>query len=223
MARRPYSVQLLGPTRIASPTKRIELQAALRDVSEGLASSGMARLRRGASTILDTLVSCYQLPKLQLSVFDRPRPSFTGQRFSGELHGDYTSPGRIRIWTRTAKRGQTVAFLTFLDTLLHEFLHHYDLNFLKLPDTVHSENFYKRLGSLRAVVRQREQADTGSTAFSTPLSFAPIFRALKQPEAVESPKPRQGSPTAAPAGPPTAPSPRRRRREPDPAQPMLPF
>ncbi len=48
----------------------------------------------------------------------------------------------------TAKRGQVVAFKTFLRTLLHEICHHLDYTLLDLPDSFHSRGFYKRESSL---------------------------------------------------------------------------
>jgi hypothetical protein len=184
---------------------------ALADVEQGLETDALPRVRRGAAAVLHLLCRAYGVPPLAVAVYDRPRPSLRGSRFSGELHGDYTPPGRIRIWARTAKRGQRVAFLTFLDTLLHEFLHHYDLTFLRLPDTVHSENFYKRLGSLRGLV----MAGRGpAEPFAPGLSFAPIERALEAARDGEAPRPEE------PVSPPAT---RRRPRPVPEEQPLLPF
>jgi len=54
----------------------------------------------------------------------------------------------ITIDNRTAVRGQIVASKTFIDTLLHEWLHHYD--FLKLRlNSIHTKGFYLRLNDLK--------------------------------------------------------------------------
>lgn len=71
----------------------------------------------------------------------------------GELHGFYRTRaqgarGNISVWMRTARRRQVVAFRTFLRTLLHEVCHHLDFNLLRLPDSYHTEGFYKREASL---------------------------------------------------------------------------
>jgi hypothetical protein len=71
----------------------------------------------------------------------------------GELHGLYTpgSDGRlaqVTVWMRTARRHQVVKFRTFLRTLLHELGHHLDYEMLGLPDSFHTEGFYKRESSL---------------------------------------------------------------------------
>jgi hypothetical protein len=70
----------------------------------------------------------------------------------GELHGLYTvTAGRrpkIQLWMRTAKQKRVVAFRTFLRTMLHEVGHHVDYALLRLPDSFHTEGFYKRESSL---------------------------------------------------------------------------
>ncbi|MGE0682388.1 MAG: hypothetical protein AB7P69_16000 [Candidatus Binatia bacterium] len=72
----------------------------------------------------------------------------------GELHGLYTqysggSPNAsIEVWMRTAKRGQVVAFRTFLRTLLHEVCHHLDYTYLQLRESYHTQGFFQRESSL---------------------------------------------------------------------------
>ncbi len=70
----------------------------------------------------------------------------------GELHGLYTQDGdeaaRIRVWMRTARRADVVAFRTFLRTLLHELCHHLDFEVLGLDRSFHTEGFFRRESSL---------------------------------------------------------------------------
>ncbi len=71
----------------------------------------------------------------------------------GELHGIYhpangTGRDRITLWMRTAKRGQVVAYRTFLRTLLHEVCHHLDYTYLRLSASLHTVGFYRRESSL---------------------------------------------------------------------------
>ena len=76
----------------------------------------------------------------------------------GELHGLYTQYGggspsdSIRVWMRTAKRGQVVAFRTFLRTLLHEVCHHLDYTYLNLSESYHTQGFFQRESSLFHVI-----------------------------------------------------------------------
>jgi hypothetical protein len=86
----------------------------------------------------------------------------------GELHGLYTQYGNggpsdsIQVWMRTAKRGQVVAYRTFLRTLLHEVCHHLDYCFFNLRESYHTEGFFQRESSLfRTIVQQ--PAESGLT------------------------------------------------------------
>ena len=58
----------------------------------------------------------------------------------------------ITLWMRTAKRGQVVAYRTFLRTLLHELCHHLDYTYLHLRDSLHTQGFYQRESSLFAAL-----------------------------------------------------------------------
>jgi hypothetical protein len=91
----------------------------------------------------------------------------------GELHGLYTQDeddlARIRVWMRTARRGDVVAFRTFLRTLLHELCHHLDFEVLGLDRSFHTEGFFRRESSL---VRQL-----------VPAARRPAQRALPLPPA----------------------------------------
>jgi len=55
----------------------------------------------------------------------------------------------IYINNRTAVRGQILAPKTFFDTLIHEWLHHYDHEKLGL-NSIHTSGFYARLKDLKA-------------------------------------------------------------------------
>ena len=65
----------------------------------------------------------------------------------------YYKPGAkyIYINNRTAVRGQILAPKTFLDTLLHEWMHHYDHEKLGL-NSIHTAGFYARLRDLKVRV-----------------------------------------------------------------------
>jgi hypothetical protein len=54
----------------------------------------------------------------------------------------------IYIQNRTAVRGQLLAPKTFVNTLLHEWMHHYDFKQLKL-NSIHTKGFYLRLRFLQ--------------------------------------------------------------------------
>lgn len=107
------------------------------------------------------ITSSLSLPSLRVKVLAvRPSASW------GELHGLYEpAHGRaaavITLWMRTAKQRRVVAFRSFLRTLLHELCHHLDYELYRLPDSFHTEGFYKRESSLfhQLVTGQEQQAD----------------------------------------------------------------
>jgi hypothetical protein len=100
------------------------------------------------------------VPPLRVKVLAvRPSASW------GELHGLYEpAEGRasavISLWMRTAKHRRVVAFKSLLRTLLHELCHHLDYELYKLPDSFHTEGFYKRESSLfHQLVEEQLPAD----------------------------------------------------------------
>jgi hypothetical protein len=49
---------------------------------------------------------------------------------------------------RTAAKRRTVAFRTFVRTLLHELCHHLDFELYNLPESFHTRGFFQRESSL---------------------------------------------------------------------------
>jgi len=117
------------------------LRAALeRDDRQAVQTAGHA--------LIDALTRGYRVPPIRVRVLAQ-RPSDD----TGELHGLYepedgATPARITVWMRTAQRTQVVKFRTFLRTLVHEVCHHLDYELFELPETFHTEGFYKRESSL---------------------------------------------------------------------------
>jgi hypothetical protein len=104
------------------------------------------RTERVAQVICDELCAALRVPTLRVQV-KATRPS----NRRGELHGLYQSAGPsqvISVWMFTAKRGQVVAYKTFLRTLIHEMGHHLDYQLLKMSDSFHTDGFFKRESSL---------------------------------------------------------------------------
>ena len=110
-------------------------------------------VERLAQAISDEICLALQVPAVRVRVRGT-RPSDA----RGELHGLY-SPGqrqdRIEVWMITAKRGQVVAFKTFLRTLLHEICHHLDYELLRLSSSLHTDGFFKRESSLFAEIARQ--------------------------------------------------------------------
>jgi hypothetical protein len=137
-----------------TPTR--QLFEATSSLETALGAEDHQRVEALAQTIVNHI--CWQLSIRPVLVqVQGVRPS----NRRGELHGLYTqySGGSrndsIRVWMRTAKRGQIVAFRTFLRTLLHEVCHHLDYHHLHLRESYHTEGFFQRESSLfRTIVQQ---------------------------------------------------------------------
>jgi hypothetical protein len=117
-----------------------------------------------AENLLYALAGALRVPPLRVQVL-AVRPS----RNSGELYGLYHGadggqPARVTVWMRTAQRHQPVKFRTFLRTLLHELCHHLDYTLLRLPDSFHTDGFYRRESSLLRQLLPREMLRTASVA-----------------------------------------------------------
>jgi hypothetical protein len=135
--------------------------AALPDI---LKTADPARVERAAQLIADEITVALGAGTVRI-VVSGTRPS----NARGELHGLYTvssngGPASIKVWMITAKRGQVVAFKTFLRTLLHEICHHLDYALLRLRDSFHTDGFYQRESSLFYRIGAASAADLRLTA-----------------------------------------------------------
>jgi len=124
------------------------LRAAVAALPAALDAGNGAEVRALSQAIADGICGVLRVPRVRLRVELR-RPPLRG----GELHGLYTprngrGPDVITVWMLTAKRGQVVAFRTFIRTLLHELCHHLDYTLLALRDSLHTQGFYQRESSL---------------------------------------------------------------------------
>lgn len=121
-----------------------ELRPLVQLIAQALAAEHPGATELACQRLLDELTQRLQVPPVRIKVY-RTRPQVAG----GELHGLYEptedgTPPKISVWMRTAQRKQVVKFRTFLRTVLHELCHHLDYELYKLPETFHTEGFYKR-------------------------------------------------------------------------------
>ncbi len=150
--------------RLSAPQKRVyrrsdeihgvrlpnatELRPLLADLLPALEQENRARTEELCRNLASGIAAGLQTPPLRVRVLAvRPSASW------GELHGLYVpAEGNvsavITVWMRTARRRQVVAFRSFLRTLLHEICHHLDYEHFGLPESYHTEGFYKRESSL---------------------------------------------------------------------------
>ena len=124
------------------------LQLLIRRLASALEQEDREQIEEICRALALGMSSRLGVPPLRVKVL-AVRPSATW----GELHGLYElAAGRasavISLWMRTAKHRRVVAFRAFLRTLLHEICHHLDYHLYRLPDSFHTEGFYKRESSL---------------------------------------------------------------------------
>ncbi len=119
------------------------------EIASGLVAEDRGRTQAACQALADGLVRRFDVPRIEVAVLAK-RPVLRGGDDLMGLYepGERGMPIRITVWMRTAQHRKVVAFKTFLRTLLHEFCHHLDYEFFRLPETFHTEGFYKRESSL---------------------------------------------------------------------------
>ena len=110
--------------------------------------------RRLGQLLLDDLSTTAGLGHVELVVADRAQVhEHDGRRLQSKTYGYYrcwfedgrVSRARIRVYHRTAVRQQVITAKVFLNTLLHEWTHHFDFDGLRLQRSPHTAGFYARL------------------------------------------------------------------------------
>jgi hypothetical protein len=139
----------------------LDLSADVAALRAALLAEDRAGAQRVGAAMLAALTAGWRVPPVTLKVMAvRPSDDY------GELHG-YYEPGegrvraRITVWMRTAQKRQVVAFRSFLRTLCHEVCHHLDYELFALPETFHTEGFYKRESSLANALLAQEALALG--------------------------------------------------------------
>lgn len=115
-----------------------------------LTSKTEAKRQRLGDKLLDELgdLAKIDIVNLKVSKARQYHKKYKG-RLVSKQYGYYRPQSNyIYINNRTAVRGQILAPKTFLSTLLHEWMHHYDFKRLKL-NSIHSAGFYARLKDLK--------------------------------------------------------------------------
>lgn len=115
-----------------------------------LQSSGEDERERLGEALLDELSDAAKIDIVELKISDaNQKHRKSNGRIVMKQYGFYRPKSHyICITNRTASRGQILAPKTFLDTLLHEWAHHYDFKKLKI-NSIHSRGFYERLNDLK--------------------------------------------------------------------------
>lgn len=115
-----------------------------------LRSKGEKLRQKLSDQLLDELADMAQIDIVKLKISEKNQYH---KRSKGKVvykqYGYYKPQNKyIYITNRTAVRGQPLAPKTFLDTLLHEWMHHFDHVKLDL-NSIHTSGFYSRLKDLK--------------------------------------------------------------------------
>ncbi len=125
------------------------------DLGLALISGEEEHIHQNANHIVNSLNKIYNLPPSPVYTRGK-RTIFRRSQIHG-LHKTWINQGRektsISVFSRTAKRCQFVKPKTFLNTLLHEWIHHYDKFFLKIEHLFHTSGFYNRLNTIYKVLK----------------------------------------------------------------------
>jgi hypothetical protein len=133
-------------------TLRLPADGRLRSIAARIESAMNAGqsgdVRRACAEFLTAAGGFYEVPTCGIRVL-AARPIHVRPDGSVELFGDYHPPTMlIRVWLRTAVRGEVTSFGTFLSTLCHEFCHHLDLRKLGFHGSWHTRGFFERTAML---------------------------------------------------------------------------
>lgn len=116
-------------------------------------SDSISDRQKNAQELVDYLNEKFGMPKCKVYVTDASQPhsvNATGKLKGKEL-GNYKPMSMlITLFNKTAIKKQTVAIRTLTDVLLHEYIHHYDMTYLKLGASPHTGGFYRRISDLKS-------------------------------------------------------------------------
>ncbi len=115
--------------------------------------------------LLDNICRSLKIPRARLRVFEKRQPhKLHGGKLAYKLYGVYhCDSALIEIANLTSIRKQVVAGKTFLDTLIHELMHHIDRKFLRIPSTPHSPGFYARIEDLKTKLMRMKGGERASS------------------------------------------------------------
>jgi hypothetical protein len=128
-------------------TEAMRFQALV--IEEGLAADSKEKVHDGCQELLNQLADAAGIPRPTFKLKDTAYAKFRGGRAVWKLYGTCERDGTITVAYKTAVRRKVFAFLTFFDTVVHEFMHHFDDRKLRLARSFHTRGFYLRVRALR--------------------------------------------------------------------------
>ena len=112
--------------------------------------------QHNAQGLLNYLCDKFRIPYCRVQIIDKAQLHRTNAngRLKQKTYGRYyPAMMYIEIFNRTAMRNQTVSINVMYDTLLHEFMHHYDTAKMGIK-SAHTKGFYMRISDLRSKLGQ---------------------------------------------------------------------
>lgn len=128
-------------------TEAMRFQAIV--IEEGIGGDSKDKVREGCQELLNLLADAAGIPRPTFRLKDTAYAKFRAGRAVWKLYGTCEHDGTITVAYKTAVRRQVFAFKTFFDTVVHEFMHHFDDRKLKLYRSFHTRGFYLRVRALR--------------------------------------------------------------------------
>ncbi len=133
------------------------LQPLVAEIEAGLLADDRKRTQKATVALTLGICAALEVPPVVLRVLAR-RPANAREELHGLYEREEGKPAVIRVWMRTAAYERPVALRTFVRTVLHEICHHLDFERLALPDSYHTEGFFRRESSLaRQLLPRRER------------------------------------------------------------------
>lgn len=104
-----------------------------------------------AQKLVNYLCEKFGIPSCNVIVSNKPQLHSTRNgKLRSKTYGMYCPNMRyIEIFNLTAMTKKPVAIKTMYDTLLHEFMHHYDMTKLNFTESPHTKGFYMRISDLK--------------------------------------------------------------------------
>ena len=118
------------------------------DLAVWLAAGDKTKVKGATQAVIDLLCAAARVTPAKLALQDRAHAEFRGDKMVVKLYGICAPDGTITMSFRTAVRRKVFAFKTYLNTLVHEFMHHYDHQRLELGASFHTRGFYQRVRDL---------------------------------------------------------------------------
>jgi hypothetical protein len=118
------------------------------DLARWLAAGDKNQVKAATQAVLDLLCEAARLPAATLQLKDTAYAKFRNGRVAWKLYGTCDRDGTITVAFKTPVRRRPFAFRTYLNTVVHEFMHHYDHWKLKLSASFHTSGFYHRVRHL---------------------------------------------------------------------------